>query len=154
HCWACSCRAFIRRDRGNSWGGDKDRTVARPRRACTYRVRDVGDPAVTLQIDRLLLYSTSGQIRRLQFRKGTVNVITGASGTGKSSIISIVEYCLGRSEFGVPEGEISDNVSWYGVVYALGKQQVLVAKPKPREDKQSQSEVYFETASRIQDPRF
>ena len=42
------------------------------------------------------------------FRPGSVNVITGASKTGKSALIDIVDYCLGRNEYFVPSGAIRD----------------------------------------------
>jgi hypothetical protein len=50
-----------------------------------------------MQIDALAIYK--GDDRRvLRFKTGQLNVITGWPGTGKSSILEIVEYCLGRTE--------------------------------------------------------
>ena len=43
------------------------------------------------QISKLILYSRTGQIRELTFRPGGLNVLTGASKTGKSAIIDIVD---------------------------------------------------------------
>lgn len=43
---------------------------------------------MTMQIRELLLYNRRGDIRRLSFRLGAMNVITGGSGTGKSALIT------------------------------------------------------------------
>src|SRR6218665_3498481 len=40
--------------------------------------------------------------RRLQFDLGKVNVISGASRTGKSAVIPIIDYCLGSSTCSIP----------------------------------------------------
>ncbi|WPB79253.1 DUF3732 domain-containing protein [Archangium violaceum] len=105
-----------------------------------------------LQISTIALYAQDGRTRTLKFRPGHVNVITGKSDTGKSAIIAIVEYCLGRSEFKVPEGIISESVAWYAVVYTLGDTEVLVAKPAPAPGAASQSEVYLSVGPNIELP--
>ena len=66
-----------------------------------------------MQIRSILLYSLNGEIRQLPFTPGAVNIITGRSLTGKSAIIDIIDYCLGRSTFAIPEGVIRDTVAWY-----------------------------------------
>ena len=105
-----------------------------------------------LQIAKIALYSKDGRLRTLEFQPGRVNVITGKSDTGKSALISIVEYCLGRSEFKVPEGIISESVAWYAVVYTLGNSEVLIAKPTPALGAATQSEVHLSVASSIELP--
>jgi len=71
---------------------------------------------MTLQIRLIALYNREGEVRQLPFKLGSVNIITGRSLTGKSAIIEIIDYCLGRSDFTVPEGTIRDSVAWYGVL--------------------------------------
>ena len=63
---------------------------------------------MSLQIKQIALYNVKGAVRVLNFSLGKVNIITGKSNTGKSALIDIVEYCLGRSTFNVPEGVIRD----------------------------------------------
>ena len=53
---------------------------------------------MSLQIAKLILYGTKGQVRELVFRIGALNILTGASKTGKSAIIDIIDYCTGRGE--------------------------------------------------------
>jgi len=109
---------------------------------------------MTMQIKSILLYKATGEVRRLDFRLGNVNIITGKSSTGKSALIDIIEYCLGRSEFRVPDGVIRDAVAWYGVIYQLDQTQVLIAKPSPTPQANSQSQVYLETSTEITPPPF
>lgn len=102
-----------------------------------------------MQIKAIVLYNYEGKIRVLPFQLGAVNIITGASRTGKSSIINIVDYCLGRSTFTIFEGVNRDVVAWYGVWLQVGETQVFVAKPPPKGQATSQSQGYIETASNI-----
>ena len=108
---------------------------------------------MTMQIKSIILYNKAGDIRRLDLQQGQVNIITGRSTTGKSALIEIIDYCLGRSKFRIPEGVIRDSVSWYGVIVKFGDStEVLVAKPAPKPDAASQSQAYFEVATSIEPP--
>lgn len=104
---------------------------------------------MNIQIRSVVLYNFEGDVRSLDFRTGAVNVVTGRSRTGKSAIIDIVDYCLGRSTFKVFEGVNRDVVAWYAVVLKAGEEEVLVAKPPPRRGARSQSQVYLKRASEI-----
>jgi len=107
---------------------------------------------MTVQIKELVLYGVSGEVRRLKFKLGALNVITGKSRTGKSAIIDIVDYCLGRSTFRVFEGVNRDVVSWYGLLLQLNESQVFIAKPAPKDGAVSQSGAYFKRAATIDIP--
>lgn len=84
-----------------------------------------------MKIRSIHIYSHDGQRRDLRFKVAGLNVITGRSSTGKSALSEIIEYCMGRSSFNVPEGVIRDKVTWFSVIYQFEKEQVLVAKPTP-----------------------
>ncbi|MDB5356866.1 MAG: hypothetical protein JWN24_3319 [Phycisphaerales bacterium] len=84
-----------------------------------------------MKIKSIHIYSHDGQRRDLSFKMDGLNVITGRSSTGKSALSEIIEYCMGRSTFYVPEGIIRDKVAWFAVIYQFEKEQVLVAKPTP-----------------------
>lgn len=105
-----------------------------------------------MQIDRIGLYSNNGDIREIPFRKGAVNIITGKSRTGKSAIIDIVDYCMGRSTYNIFEGVNRATVAWYAVVFQVGEGQVLIAKPPPQGAAKTQSRVYMETGHEIELP--
>ncbi|PKH28115.1 hypothetical protein BI292_10430 [Pseudomonas sp. 43NM1] len=84
-----------------------------------------------MKISSIHVYSHDGQRRDLKFKVDGLNVITGRSSTGKSALSDIIEYCMGRSTFNVPEGIIRDKVSWFAVIYQLPGVQVMIAKPTP-----------------------
>ncbi len=96
-----------------------------------------------MQIKSIILYNTNGERRILNFRSGQVNIITGESRTGKSTIINIVDYCMGRSSFNIPEGPIRQSVEYYAVLFYLNDVELFVAKPKPPGDGRSSNQVYY-----------
>ena len=107
-----------------------------------------------MNIKEILLYSHQGALRRLQFKTTGLNIITGRSSTGKSAISEIVEYCMGRSDFNIPEGVIRDKVAWYGVIFQFQGEQVLVAKPAPAAAAASCSRAMLRRGGDIAPPAF
>lgn len=61
---------------------------------------------MTVQLHEIIIYSHDGRKRPLPLHAGKVNIITGASKTGKSALVDIVDYCFGSKECRVPEGPI------------------------------------------------
>lgn len=107
-----------------------------------------------MKISSIHIYSHDGQRRDLQFKVDGLNVITGRSSTGKSALSEIVEYCMGRSSFNVPEGVIRDKVAWFAVIYQFENEQVLVAKPTPAAGGASCSTAMLRRGSQLQAPSF
>lgn len=107
-----------------------------------------------MKIKSIHIYSHEGQRRDLQFRVDGLNVITGRSSTGKSALSEIVEYCMGRSSFNVPEGIIRDKVAWFAVIYQFEREQVLVAKPTPPGGAASCSTAMLRRGTKLQVPSF
>ncbi|QNT71023.1 DUF3732 domain-containing protein [Defluviicoccus vanus] len=107
-----------------------------------------------MKIKSIHIYSHDGQRRDLQFKVDGLNVITGRSSTGKSALSEIVEYCMGRSSFNVPEGVIRDKVAWFAVIYAFDGEQVLVAKPTPHGGGASCSTAMVRRGAELQAPSF
>lgn len=86
---------------------------------------------MSIQILDIVVYSSRGERRVLSLRPGEMNIITGDSKTGKSALISIVDYCLGSSSCAVPEGVIRNNVAWYGIRFSDGAAQHFVGRRSP-----------------------
>ncbi|MFO0586955.1 MAG: DUF3732 domain-containing protein [Polyangiaceae bacterium] len=107
---------------------------------------------MSLQLARVVLYSRSGEIRELEFRTGRLNILTGASKTGKSSLIDIVDYCTGRSECYVADGVIRKHVAWYGVLFAAGDGNVFVARRNPGLSEKTSPDVYIERGVALTTP--
>src|SRR5690606_19124421 len=53
---------------------------------------------------------------------------TGGSGRGKSSIIHIIEYCLGSSRNGISVGPIRDKAAAFGILIKLEKTELLLIR--------------------------
>lgn len=107
-----------------------------------------------MHIKSIILYGPKGELRELNLRPGKVNVITGKSRTGKSAIIDIIDYCLGRSSFRIFEGVNRDVVSWYALLLQLNETQIFIAKPAPKAGAASQSSVYLKIGSEFIIPKF
>jgi hypothetical protein len=107
---------------------------------------------MSVQIKSISLYSRQGQIRTLRFRLGAVNIITGKSRTGKSALIDIVDYCLGRSTFTVFEGVNRASVGWYAVTLRVDATDVFIAKPSPDGAAMSQSQAHYRIGPEIEPP--
>ena len=53
-------------------------------------------------IATIFFLGVSDQRRDVTFQPGAVNIITGAAGTGKSTLIKAIDYCLGSSKCELP----------------------------------------------------
>src|SRR5689334_10255261 len=85
-----------------------------------------------MQIQSLIIFSRDGRRRELTFNLNGVSIIAGDSATGKSSLIEIVDYCLGSGECRVPDGVIRDKVSWYALrLVSEANGQLFVARRGP-----------------------
>lgn len=107
-----------------------------------------------MKIKSIHIYSHDGQRRDLEFKVDGLNVITGRSSTGKSALSEIIEYCMGRSSFNVPEGVIRDKVAWFAVIYQFEREQVLIAKPTPPGGGASCSTAMLRRGTELQAPSF
>lgn len=72
-------------------------------------------------------FSHDGRVRKLKFNAGEVNIITGASGTGKSAIIQTIDYCLGASSCDIPVF-IADRVSAVAVKMVNGQTEAVIGR--------------------------
>lgn len=105
-----------------------------------------------MQIKDIVLYSHHGHKRILPLNIGTVNIITGASKTGKSALVDIVDYCFGANECKVPEGPIRRSVSWFGLRLQVEAGQAVVARRCPEADALSSEDCYIEVGNEVQIP--
>jgi hypothetical protein len=86
-----------------------------------------------LHIKKLIVWPQDHTLepRIIHFETDKVSVITGWSGTGKSSIISIIDYVFGAEVCHIPVGEIRDFASWYGLEIEMDGGPMRVARRKP-----------------------
>ncbi|MCH8012993.1 MAG: DUF3732 domain-containing protein [Candidatus Marinimicrobia bacterium] len=91
--------------------------------------------------------------RIIQFKEGCINVITGDSKTGKSSITWIIDYCLGSGKCSIPVGMIRKLTDWFGIHLKLANTEMLIVRRNPGE-KQSTNEIYWDEGITIEIPYY
>ncbi|MDA8520525.1 DUF3732 domain-containing protein [Acidovorax sp. NCPPB 4044] len=102
------------------------------------------------QIRGIVLWPRNGNFepRTLKFELGKVNVISGASRTGKSAVIPIIDYCLGSSTCSIPVNTIRKHCEWFGVVVATAQGEKLLARKEPGAQR-STDEMFLLEAEKI-----
>jgi hypothetical protein len=105
------------------------------------------------QIRCVILWPKNGALgpRKVEFEPGKVNVITGASKTGKSAIIPIIDYCLGSDRCAIPVETIRNTTSWFGIVVDTDRGQRLLARREPGLQK-STSDMFVLEAQKVDVP--
>lgn len=109
---------------------------------------------MNLQLKSIILWPRNEKLepRVLSFAPGKLNVITGASKTGKSAVIPIIDYCLGSERCAVPVTTIRDACSWFGVVMATAEGEKLLARREPG-GQQSTGEMFLLESKTVEIPR-
>lgn len=104
-------------------------------------------------INSLLLWSKNKELgyRQVKFSSNGINIITGASRTGKSAIIPIIDYCLGSGECTIPVGIIRNACSWFGILIDLKYEQMLICRKEPGQQK-STGEMYLSRGTDLEIP--
>jgi len=105
------------------------------------------------QIKSLILWprTDTRKPRVVTFAEGKLNVITGASKTGKSAVIPIIDYCLGSERCAVPVKTIRDACSWFGVVIGTSEGEKLLARREPG-TQQSTGDMFLLEAEKVEIP--
>jgi hypothetical protein len=97
------------------------------------------------QLRKLILWSRKDTLPRIvEFAPGVVNVISGASKTGKSAVIPIIDYCLCSDNCAIPVGVIRENCSWFGVVIDTVEGQKLLARREPGDQQKTGDMILIE----------
>ena len=84
-----------------------------------------------MQLDKLVLFNADGETRPIEFTPGALNIITGDSRTGKSSLINIVRFLLGSGKPNVPFGPIQESVAWYALHAHVNDTSFFIARKAP-----------------------
>ncbi len=104
------------------------------------------------QITKVVLWPKRGHgCRVVEFRPGMLNVISGASKTGKSAVIPIIDYCLGSGKCAIPVGVIRDACSWFGVVVQTLEGEKLFARREPGDQRQT-GDMYIVESDEVEVP--
>lgn len=79
--------------------------------------------------------------RSLKFLPNKINVITGLSNTGKTTLWSIIDYCLLSDTFNIATS-ISKVTSWFGLRFSIQGCEISIARQSP-DDKRISSNIHF-----------
>ncbi len=106
-----------------------------------------------LFIKKLILWPRDHKLppREIVFSIDKINIVTGESGTGKSSITAIIDYCLGSEKCSIPVGLIREKCEWYGLLLGLANGEMLVARHDP-DERQSTGDMYIKEGPTVQTP--
>ncbi len=94
----------------------------------------------------IFFLGVSGQRRDVILEPGVVNIITGASGTGKSTLIKAIDYSLGSGKCELPAHVRRRSVA-LGVKWVSGEQEMIIGRVIPPVG-QATSTRMFATAGR------
>jgi hypothetical protein len=104
-----------------------------------------------MQLLSLAVYNAAGQRRDIRFIPGQLNVVTGTSATGKSALLDMVEYCLGRDTIMMPVGPITATVTWYAALLLLPDGgRAFVARPAPQPGRASTQRAMLEFGAELE----
>jgi hypothetical protein len=107
-----------------------------------------------LQIKKIILWPRNEKFdpRVVSFEANKLNVITGASKTGKSAVIPIIDYCLGSERCAVPVKTIRDASAWFGIMITTSEGEKLLARREPG-SQQSTGDMFILEGRSIEIPR-
>lgn len=109
---------------------------------------------MSFQILDIVLYGYNQQRRVLSLRPGQLNIITGASKTGKTALIAIVDYCMGSGECNIPAGVIRRTVEWVGLRLSVTEGHVFVARKLPESGAQASADIYYDVGADLSLPGY
>lgn len=79
------------------------------------------------QIEKVLYFSHHGRLREVGFNLRAPNIVVGPSGTGKSALLTTVDYALASTRVRIPHF-VEIRCAAVGVVWALGDERLLVCR--------------------------
>jgi Protein of unknown function (DUF3732) len=103
-------------------------------------------------IASIFFIGEEGAFRIITLDAGRVNVITGASGTGKSAVIKTLDYCLGSSECELPV-YVRRRCVAVGVKWVMGEAEMISCRQVPLIGKSPNSYMYVTTGRNLKVPQ-
>lgn len=98
-----------------------------------------------LIIKNIILYPVNKDLtpRIIKFDGSKIDIITGFSKRGKSSIIEIIDYCLGNSDCSIPIGEIRNLVDVFALKIVVNGKDIFIGRDSPGNSSQSSKKMYY-----------
>lgn len=102
-------------------------------------------------LSKIILYSHDHQTRVLPFSIGAVNIITGESGTGKSALIQVIDYCLGSRKCEIADF-VKSRCAWVATVWSRDTEECFIARKVPGTGEVTTRRFHLITGSNLQIP--
>lgn len=100
---------------------------------------------MTWQIREIAVYG-QGSCRRLPFEPGQLNLVTGRSQRGKSTILEIVDYCLLSGTCRIPKGTVRESLEAVGLLIESHAGNTLaIVRRLPKEGRIRRDSCWFDT---------
>lgn len=98
-------------------------------------------------ISEIFFFGVAGQRHDISFQPG-VNIITGASGTGKSTLIKAIDYCLGSSKCELP-AHVRRRCVAVGVKWTCGDAEIIVGRIIPPVGQRSSTHMFTDSGRNL-----
>ncbi len=98
-----------------------------------------------------LWFKRNNESEQYEFKPDKVNVVTGDSSTGKSSVLRIIDYCLFSANSMIVEDVINENTNWYGLSFHLNGHNFIVIRKAPSVEIEESSIYWKEDESEFPD---
>lgn len=102
-------------------------------------------------IDSIFFLGLDGRHRPVKFEPG-VNIITGASGTGKSALIKAIDYCLGSSKCELP-AYVRTRAVAVGIKWVAGTDEMIVGRLIPTMDHGTSHQMFASSGRNLPLPK-
>ena len=104
-------------------------------------------------IHQLKIWFNKGiEPRILDFVPNKVNVITGDSGTGKTNILAIIDYCLLSTQNNIVEQVINENAEWYSILFSINNHKYFLGRRKEPLGQESSDVCLIDNESTVEYP--
>lgn len=99
----------------------------------------------------IFFFAIDGERRTVDLVPNTVNVITGASGTGKSALIKAIDYCLGSKNCGLP-AFVRRRCTAVGVKWTAGDDEMIIGRIIPPVGQHTSTKMFASSGRSLQIP--
>jgi energy-coupling factor transporter ATP-binding protein EcfA2 len=100
---------------------------------------------------KIFFFSSDGRRRDIDLTPGQVNIITGASGTGKSALIKVIDYCLGSKHCEIPVF-IRRKCLAVGVKWVHGERELIVGRLVPPASTGTSTKMFVTSGKKLEIP--
>ena len=99
-----------------------------------------------------LWFKNDSQPKVYEFLPNKVNVITGGATKGKTSFMSIIDYCLLSNKSRIIEKTINENVSWYSIDFNINGKPFFIARKSGNSGSVSSEICFYDTNEIVEHP--